>query len=140
MDEIVKAAKKDGVKCKDTIRSFAMAYIYEPACTPDGEYTYMNELPESLPFYIRQYKKGNKNLVYNQDQVKTCVFLGESGQVHEFLVNEGKSYLCSICQSIICRKCVFCSTDMKDICMRCYKDCYGLHDKNMIDLVSMKKE
>ena len=48
--------------------------------------------------------------------------------------------MCTVCNSVICRKCIMTSSKIKTICMRCYKDTFGIHDKKILDLKSMKME
>lgn len=53
--KVVKAANKNGVKCKEIIKMLAVAYVYDPVESMGMEIEYIQKAPECLPWYLRAY-------------------------------------------------------------------------------------
>ena len=59
LDKFVKAVNKDGRKYKEIIKTFPMAYVYEPVKLMGIEIEYIPKVTDRLPHYLWAYTKLN---------------------------------------------------------------------------------
>jgi len=147
LSEITKAAtQKKGVGCKDSILSFAKAFVFEPANEEGQIKSFIHEPPKYLPYYLRTYdpQDGSCTVAGEEEdpKVKTCLYLGNENETHEFLEKEG-SRVCTLCLGIICMKCCITRDNddgKKHVCIGCHRATFGLDQAILQDINTMRKE